>query len=63
MQQDQNEENYSDFSEVEEKKNFIYLTDWGNSTGQSNLTYPAIFHGNSDLLAKRRRNGFIIQFE
>ncbi|KAL4010097.1 hypothetical protein IC575_030592 [Cucumis melo] len=32
-------------------------------TGQSNLTYPAIFHGNSDLLAKRRRNGFIIQFE
>lgn len=31
MQQDQNEENYSDFSEVEEKKNFIYLTDWGNS--------------------------------
>nr|YP_009325979.1 RNA polymerase beta'' subunit [Citrullus lanatus]YP_009348021.1 RNA polymerase beta'' subunit [Citrullus lanatus subsp. mucosospermus]APD52470.1 RNA polymerase beta'' subunit [Citrullus lanatus]APW82706.1 RNA polymerase beta'' subunit [Citrullus lanatus subsp. mucosospermus]APW82791.1 RNA polymerase beta'' subunit [Citrullus lanatus subsp. mucosospermus]APW82876.1 RNA polymerase beta'' subunit [Citrullus lanatus]APW82961.1 RNA polymerase beta'' subunit [Citrullus lanatus] len=32
-------------------------------TGQSNFTYPAIFNGNSDLLAKRRRNGFIIQFE
>nr|YP_010950681.1 RNA polymerase beta'' subunit [Hemsleya graciliflora]WMI39304.1 RNA polymerase beta'' subunit [Hemsleya graciliflora] len=32
-------------------------------TGQCNLTYPAIFHGNSDLLAKRRRNRFIIQFE
>nr|YP_009439968.1 RNA polymerase beta subunit-2 [Gynostemma pentagynum]ATG86804.1 RNA polymerase beta subunit-2 [Gynostemma pentagynum] len=31
--------------------------------GQCNLTYPAIFHGNSDLLAKRRRNRFIIQFE
>nr|YP_004072452.1 RNA polymerase beta II subunit [Corynocarpus laevigatus]ADO60300.1 RNA polymerase beta II subunit [Corynocarpus laevigatus] len=32
-------------------------------TGHCNLIYPAIFHGNSDLLATRRRNRFIIQFE
>nr|YP_010538944.1 RNA polymerase beta'' subunit [Datisca cannabina]UYF12805.1 RNA polymerase beta'' subunit [Datisca cannabina] len=32
-------------------------------TGHCNLIYPAIFKGNSDLLAKRRRNRFLIQFE
>ena len=32
-------------------------------TGHCNLIYPSIFHGNSYLFAKRRRNRFIIQFE
>nr|YP_009577957.1 RNA polymerase beta'' subunit [Bunchosia argentea]QBK32574.1 RNA polymerase beta'' subunit [Bunchosia argentea] len=31
-------------------------------TGHCNLMYPAILHENSDLLAKRRRNRFIIPF-
>nr|YP_009469240.1 RNA polymerase beta subunit [Byrsonima coccolobifolia]AVD96467.1 RNA polymerase beta subunit [Byrsonima coccolobifolia] len=31
-------------------------------TGHSNLMYPAILHENSHLLAKRRRNRFIIPF-
>nr|YP_010630343.1 RNA polymerase beta'' subunit [Hillebrandia sandwicensis]WBN97387.1 RNA polymerase beta'' subunit [Hillebrandia sandwicensis] len=31
--------------------------------GYCNLIYPSIFQGNSDLLAKKRRNRFIIQFE
>ncbi|KAI3673165.1 hypothetical protein L6452_39281 [Arctium lappa] len=32
-------------------------------TGRCNLRYPAILDGNSDLLAKRRRNRFIIPLE
>lgn len=32
-------------------------------TGHCNLIYPAILHENSDLFAKRRRNGFIIPFQ
>nr|YP_010380738.1 RNA polymerase beta'' subunit [Begonia gulongshanensis]UDH54155.1 RNA polymerase beta'' subunit [Begonia gulongshanensis] len=32
-------------------------------TGYCNLIYPCIFQGNCDLLAKKRRNRFIIQFE
>nr|YP_009306767.1 RNA polymerase beta'' subunit [Davidia involucrata]AOQ76927.1 RNA polymerase beta'' subunit [Davidia involucrata] len=32
-------------------------------TGRCNLIYPAIFHENSDLLAKRRRNRFIIPLQ
>nr|QHB74937.1 RNA polymerase beta' subunit [Brunellia trianae] len=32
-------------------------------TGQCNLIYLAILHENSDLLAKRRRNKFIIPFQ
>nr|YP_010008200.1 RNA polymerase beta'' subunit [Combretum kraussii]QNR87972.1 RNA polymerase beta'' subunit [Combretum kraussii] len=32
-------------------------------TGQWNLIYPAILHENSDLLAKRRRNRFLIPFQ
>nr|YP_010396550.1 RNA polymerase beta'' subunit [Cornus wilsoniana]UQJ75575.1 RNA polymerase beta'' subunit [Cornus wilsoniana] len=32
-------------------------------TGHCNLTYPTIFHENSDLLAKRRRNRFIIPLQ
>uniref|UniRef100_A0AB39U2U8 DNA-directed RNA polymerase subunit beta'' n=1 Tax=Hydnocarpus kurzii TaxID=3240908 RepID=A0AB39U2U8_9ROSI len=32
-------------------------------TGHCNLIYPAILHENSDLLAKRRRNRFIIPFQ
>nr|YP_009668976.1 RNA polymerase subunit beta [Galphimia angustifolia]QCW93974.1 RNA polymerase subunit beta [Galphimia angustifolia] len=32
------------------------------STSHYNLMYPAILHENSDLLAKRRRNRFIIPF-
>nr|YP_010627944.1 RNA polymerase beta'' subunit [Begonia baccata]WBN94900.1 RNA polymerase beta'' subunit [Begonia baccata] len=32
-------------------------------TGYCNLIYPSIFQGNCDLLAKKRRNRFIIQFE
>nr|YP_009699120.1 RpoC2 [Mentzelia aspera]QEJ86617.1 RpoC2 [Mentzelia aspera] len=32
-------------------------------TSRCNLIYPAIFHENSDLLAKRRRNRFIIPFQ
>nr|QWY89118.1 RNA polymerase beta'' subunit [Lophira lanceolata] len=32
-------------------------------TGHCNLIYPAIPHENSDLLAKRRRNRFIIPFQ
>nr|YP_010385868.1 RNA polymerase beta'' subunit [Leptopus chinensis]UPM52355.1 RNA polymerase beta'' subunit [Leptopus chinensis] len=32
-------------------------------TGHWNLIYPAILHENSDLLAKRRRNRFIIPFQ
>nr|YP_010630165.1 RNA polymerase beta'' subunit [Begonia ulmifolia]WBN97210.1 RNA polymerase beta'' subunit [Begonia ulmifolia] len=32
-------------------------------TGYCNLIYPFIFQGNCDLLAKKRRNRFIIQFE
>lgn len=32
-------------------------------TDHSNLRYPAILDGNSDLLAKRRRNRFIIPLE
>nr|YP_010044894.1 RNA polymerase beta subunit [Dianyuea turbinata]QPF96151.1 RNA polymerase beta subunit [Dianyuea turbinata] len=32
-------------------------------TGHCNFIYPAIFHENSDLLAKRRRNRFIIPFQ
>nr|YP_009699375.1 RpoC2 [Hydrangea febrifuga]QEJ87297.1 RpoC2 [Hydrangea febrifuga] len=31
--------------------------------GSCNLIYPAIFHENSDLLAKRRRNRFIIPLQ
>lgn len=31
--------------------------------GCFNFIYPSIFHDNSDLLAKRRRNGFIIPFQ
>nr|YP_009630882.1 RNA polymerase beta'' subunit [Bongardia chrysogonum]QBZ77297.1 RNA polymerase beta'' subunit [Bongardia chrysogonum] len=31
--------------------------------GPCNFVYPAILHGNSDLLAKRRRNRFIIPFQ
>nr|WIM00031.1 RNA polymerase beta'' subunit [Philadelphus incanus] len=31
--------------------------------GRCNLIYPAIFHENSDLLAKRRRNRFIIPLQ
>nr|QZH79908.1 RNA polymerase beta'' subunit [Asarum pulchellum] len=33
------------------------------STGHWNFIYSAILHENSDLLAKRRRNGFIIPFQ
>nr|YP_010629721.1 RNA polymerase beta'' subunit [Begonia oxyloba]WBN96676.1 RNA polymerase beta'' subunit [Begonia oxyloba] len=32
-------------------------------TGYCNLIYPSIFQGNCDLLAKKRTNRFIIQFE
>lgn len=32
-------------------------------TGHCNLIYPGILHENSDLLAKRRRNRFIIPFQ
>nr|YP_009556906.1 RNA polymerase beta subunit [Torricellia tiliifolia]QBC70602.1 RNA polymerase beta subunit [Torricellia tiliifolia]QNN00445.1 RNA polymerase beta'' subunit [Torricellia tiliifolia] len=32
-------------------------------TGRCNLIYPAILHANSDLLAKRRRNRFIIPLQ
>ena len=32
-------------------------------TGRCNLIYPAILYENSDLLAKRRRNRFIIPFQ
>nr|UDP58405.1 RNA polymerase beta'' subunit [Kielmeyera appariciana] len=32
-------------------------------TGYCNLIYPAILHENSDLLAKRRKNRFIIPFQ
>nr|YP_010628299.1 RNA polymerase beta'' subunit [Begonia convolvulacea]WBN95255.1 RNA polymerase beta'' subunit [Begonia convolvulacea] len=32
-------------------------------TGYCNLIYPCIFQGNCDLLAKKRRNRLIIQFE
>nr|YP_009975416.1 RNA polymerase beta'' subunit [Drypetes lateriflora]QNK04757.1 RNA polymerase beta'' subunit [Drypetes lateriflora] len=32
-------------------------------TGHSNILYPLILHENFDLLAKRRRNGFIIPFQ
>nr|YP_010180528.1 RNA polymerase beta'' subunit [Maerua crassifolia]QVD39947.1 RNA polymerase beta'' subunit [Maerua crassifolia] len=32
-------------------------------TSHSNLIYSAIFHENSDLLAKRRRNQFLIPFQ
>jgi DNA-directed RNA polymerase subunit beta' len=32
-------------------------------TGHCNLMYPAILHEHSDLLAKRRRNRFIIPFQ
>nr|YP_010628032.1 RNA polymerase beta'' subunit [Begonia bogneri]WBN94988.1 RNA polymerase beta'' subunit [Begonia bogneri] len=32
-------------------------------TGYCNLIYPSIFQGNCDLLATKRRNRFIIQFE
>nr|ADD31150.1 RNA polymerase beta'' subunit protein [Aucuba japonica] len=32
-------------------------------TGRCNLIYPAILHENSDLLAKRRRNRFIISLQ
>nr|YP_009698525.1 RpoC2 [Petalonyx linearis]QEJ85601.1 RpoC2 [Petalonyx linearis] len=32
-------------------------------TSRCNLIYPAIFHENSDLLAKRRRNRFIIPLQ
>ncbi|MCR2848140.1 hypothetical protein KN825_16555, partial [Weizmannia coagulans] len=32
-------------------------------TGRCNLMDPAILHENSDLLAKRRRNRFIIPFQ
>nr|YP_009694557.1 RpoC2 [Eucnide grandiflora]QEJ82460.1 RpoC2 [Eucnide grandiflora] len=32
-------------------------------TGRCNLIYPAIFHENSDLLAKRRRNRFIVPLQ
>nr|YP_009659653.1 RNA polymerase beta'' subunit [Lagerstroemia siamica]QCR99460.1 RNA polymerase beta'' subunit [Lagerstroemia siamica] len=32
-------------------------------TGHCNLIYPAILHENSDLLAKRRRNRFVIPFQ
>nr|YP_010428462.1 RNA polymerase beta'' subunit [Tetracera sarmentosa]USO20305.1 RNA polymerase beta'' subunit [Tetracera sarmentosa] len=32
-------------------------------TSHFNLIYPAILYGNSDLLAKRRRNRFIIPFQ
>nr|AVV65954.1 RNA polymerase beta' subunit [Asarum delavayi] len=33
------------------------------STGHWNFIYSAILHENSDLLAKRRRNGFLIPFQ
>nr|YP_010627678.1 RNA polymerase beta'' subunit [Begonia amoeboides]WBN94634.1 RNA polymerase beta'' subunit [Begonia amoeboides] len=32
-------------------------------TGYCNLIYPWIFQGNCDLLSRKRRNGFIVQFE
>ena len=56
------------FIKVGKKKKQSEIPDYSElnpilCTGQSNLTDPTIFHGNSDLLAKRRRNGFIIQFE
>nr|QWQ51289.1 RNA polymerase beta'' subunit [Dickinsia hydrocotyloides] len=34
-----------------------------NQVGRCNLTYPAILHPNSDLLAKRRRKRFIIPLQ
>nr|YP_009559467.1 RNA polymerase beta subunit [Elaeagnus angustifolia]AZU94993.1 RNA polymerase beta subunit [Elaeagnus angustifolia] len=42
--------NYSEFNRI------VY-------TGHSNLLFPSILHKNSDLLAKRRRNRFIIPFQ
>nr|QWY86596.1 RNA polymerase beta'' subunit [Prioria balsamifera] len=35
----------------------------GLNRGPCNFLYPAILHANSDLLAKRRRNRFIIPFQ
>nr|YP_009501389.1 RNA polymerase beta' subunit [Passiflora pittieri]AXB37958.1 RNA polymerase beta' subunit [Passiflora pittieri] len=43
----------SDYSELNRIK----------STGHCNLIYPAILHENLDLLAKRRRNRFIMPFQ
>nr|YP_009670960.1 RNA polymerase beta'''' subunit [Passiflora arbelaezii]QCX30236.1 RNA polymerase beta'''' subunit [Passiflora arbelaezii] len=43
----------SDYSELNRIK----------STGHLNLIYPAILHDNFDLLAKRRRNRFIMPFQ
>nr|YP_010360731.1 RNA polymerase beta'' subunit [Dillenia turbinata]UNQ85691.1 RNA polymerase beta'' subunit [Dillenia turbinata] len=50
---DKKEGGISDYSEINRIR----------CTSHSNLIYPAILYGNSNLLAKRRRNGFIIPFQ
>nr|YP_010595759.1 RNA polymerase beta'' subunit [Dobinea delavayi]WAJ58681.1 RNA polymerase beta'' subunit [Dobinea delavayi] len=51
----------SDFSDKKEDG----IPDYSglNRTGHCNLLHPAIFHKHSDLLAKRRRNRFLIPFQ
>nr|YP_009895481.1 RNA polymerase beta'' subunit [Diptychocarpus strictus]QKK41940.1 RNA polymerase beta'' subunit [Diptychocarpus strictus] len=65
---DQASQNFfsSDFSDKKKKKSGI--PDYSELNGivdtrHSNLIYSDIFHENSDLLAKRRRNRFLIPFQ
>nr|QEJ85687.1 RpoC2 [Hydrostachys sp. CF-2019] len=53
----------SDFYGKHELKDNIFDLNRVIVTGDSNIMYPAIFHENYALLAKKRKNGFIIPLQ